>query len=205
MLLSQCHRSMAHASDNLATCNNTSDMPVKTATCDILVTGFGRYPGVRHNPAAVLATRVNRQLGQSGCTSRALVMPVTYGAGLALLRSQVAQFEMFARSNPSPLHADASGRVPHAGHGAARPRRSTAQPDIALAILHASGARARLSASAGRYLCNASYALALEQACPAPVLFIHIPHVAQWQVGSAVLVRAMARIGRQMTVQARRR
>jgi pyroglutamyl-peptidase len=200
------------------------DMRAKSSACDILVTGFGRYPGVRHNPTAVLAMRVSQQLGRAGIFTRALVMPVSYGTGLALLTGQVAQLqprailmlglaarsrwfraEMFARSSSSPLHADASGRVPRAAPSLVLSRRSTARPDIALAILRANGARARLSASAGRYLCNASYALALETASPAPVLFIHIPQTAQWQIGGSVLVRALAKIGRQMIVQARRR
>ncbi len=190
--------------------------------CDILVTGFGRYPGVRHNPAAMLATRVSDQLGRAGHASHVVILPVTYDGGLALLREQIHRHkprailmlglaarsrwfrvEMFACMNPSPLHADASGRVPLTGSGAALPMRSSAEPGIALAILRASGARVRLSPSAGRYLCNASYAQALELGGSSPVLFIHIPPAMQWRIDGAELARALARIGRQMIVKSR--
>jgi pyroglutamyl-peptidase len=192
--------------------------------CDVLVTGFGRYPGVRHNPTQILACKISQHLVRQAFHAKALVLPVSYGEGLALLSDEIARLqprailmlglaarshwfrvEMLARSGSSPLHADAAGKTPDVGKCMARPLRSTAEPAMALASLCAAGARTRLSASAGRYLCNASYALALQQTKAVPVLFIHIPPASQWQVGSATIERTLVQIGRQMLIQARRR
>ncbi len=89
------------------------------------------------------------------------------------------------------------------------PRRSTAAVEPALAALRQMGLRARFSASAGRYLCDSSYALALKALAGSgvPVLFVHVPwlrpaagqrpsgRVAGFRPGSEPLARALAQIG----------
>ncbi len=167
----------------------------------LLVTGFGPFPHVRINPTAILAREVARKLRQRGVKAQHLVLETSYGGGLPALaaaiekerpramlmlglagRARCLRVEMLARRSPSPLHVDATGKLPKpalsdASIQSALPLRSTANTQGALAILRAKGLRAQLSPSAGRYLCNAAYALAL--AHPAlrdvPVLFVHVP------------------------------
>ncbi|MGL5363703.1 MAG: peptidase C15 [Bosea sp. (in: a-proteobacteria)] len=205
---------------------------VNTRKGDILVTGFGPFPHVRINPTALLAREVARKLYQRGILAKLLVLETSYAGGLPALsaaiererpravlmlglagRARGLRVEMLARTSPSPLHVDATGKLPKlapvdATAKSALPSRSTANTQSALATLRGNGLRAQLSPSAGRYLCNASYALAL--AHPAlkdvPVLFVHIPWlrpvpgtrrkdaVSAWRPGFAPLAVALAEL-----------
>jgi pyroglutamyl-peptidase len=193
----------------------------------VLITGFGPFPHVHINPTALLAREVGRRLRQRGVNARHLVLETSYGAGLPALsanlvkhrpsavlmlglaaRARWLRVEMLARTSHSPLHVDATGRLPdmHGQSSASLPLRSTANTQGALATLRANGLRAGLSPSAGRYLCNAAYALAL--AHPAldgvPVLFVHVPwlkpapgtrrkdSISLWRPGFAPLATALA-------------
>jgi pyroglutamyl-peptidase len=196
---------------------------------DILVTGFGPFPHVRVNPTTILAQAVAARLERTGLKAKALVLETSYAGGLPRLakrlenwrpkavlmlglaaRARFVRVELFARGRASALHPDVSGATP--GRDAATPSlpaRTTASPQAALACLQQAGIRARLSPSAGRYLCDASYALALRLTRDAatPVLFVHVPwlrpgpgqrparRVAGFRPGRTQLVGALAAIG----------
>jgi pyroglutamyl-peptidase len=193
---------------------------------DILITGFGPFPGVRRNPTSPLALRLLARLLCAGIDAEALLLPVSYRHALPLLEHELARLrpravlmlglagksrfiriERFARLDASPTSPDAGGATPERRPGKALPLASTASLEPALAALRRAGLRARLSPSAGRYLCNAAYAAALSS-CPrhVPVLFVHIPWprgwrgarptgaVASWRPGMAALEKALAAV-----------
>lgn len=149
--------------------------------------------------------------------------------GLAA-RARWVRVERFARLNDSPLHPDAEGKGGGADGGVggggiagtravgtgAQPLKATAALEPALAAFRRAGLRARLSPSAGRYLCNAVYAEALGAAAGRPVLFIHVPwprahagpaprgRVKPWRPAQAALERALTQVARGLAVAARR-
>ncbi len=210
-------------------------MPGSSRSPDILVTGFGRFPHVRSNPTALLAAAVAQRLARSGLAADALVLETSYAGGLPALRRHLSvappravlmlglaararfiRVELFARGHSSRLHVDATGAVSTARHPGRMPARATANCGGALAALRRHGLRARLSPSAGRYLCDASYALALGMSGPeTPVLFIHVPwlrpkpgsmrrdRVAVFRPAGPALVSALATIGASMVRAAR--
>jgi pyroglutamyl-peptidase len=199
---------------------------------DLLITGFGPFPHVRTNPTATLAAAVARRLG-----AQVRVLETSYGKGLGDLagalrtqrpsavlmlglaaKARHVRVECFARPGSSPLNVDATGRLPgKAPTGTKYLLRSTASTGQALASLRRHGIRAGLSASAGRYLCNAGYALALGHATHAgiPVLFIHIPwlrpapgtrrtgSVRTFRPAATQLTAALAEIARGLAIAAR--
>jgi pyroglutamyl-peptidase len=199
---------------------------------ELLVTGFGPFPGVRVNPTTALAQAVADRLGGPRAKVRALILPTTYGTGLPLLRQALTEFqpeallmlglaararkvrvECFARGRSSQLAPDASGKA------AARveapspslPVKARGDVHVALASLRRAGIGARLSHSAGRYLCNAGYISALTHPAIAgrPVIFIHIPwprgaRPGNWRPDPDRLAAALADIARSLRVQARR-
>lgn len=194
---------------------------------DILVTGFGPFPHVRVNPTTLLARQVAGRLHAS-FKAEALVLETSYAGGLPTLRKRLSEtrpkavlmlglaararfirVELFARGHSSRLHVDATGKVPGGNGAGALPARTTANPEAALTALRRQGLRARLSPSAGRYLCDASYAVSLATAGRAgvPVLFVHVPwlrpgpgrnpksRVAAFRPATAALVAALVEIG----------
>lgn len=204
----------------------------------VLVTGFGPYPGVRANPTAVLMRSVVPRLNQrhQGAFATGGELTVSYakarqelGAldarhapdallllGLAA-RARWVRIERFARRLDSPLHADSSGQG-GAAHARASdlPLRATAALEPALQAMLKHGIRARLSPSAGRYLCNAVYAAALAEAAGRPVVFVHLPYPRgfrdsipaarseRWRPPAVQLERALAQIATGLALQARR-
>jgi pyroglutamyl-peptidase len=165
---------------------------------DILVTGFGPFPHVRVNPTTRLAEAVARRLAAAGLNAKALILETSYAGGLPALRAELAEqrprsvlmlglaararfirVELLARGHASALHPDVSGKVPGADRQRqpALPALTTANPHAALAALRRHGLRSRFSPSAGRYLCDASYATALAatKGTGAPVIFVHVP------------------------------
>jgi pyroglutamyl-peptidase len=171
----------------------------------LLITGFGPFPGAPRNPTGPLAKTIAARLGRRGFAARAKVLHVSYAEGLPALRRALerkkpraepcavlmlglasrgrpVRVERYARPAARMLAPDASGaRPPRLGAIDGGPLAATASVQPALARLRACGLPARLSASAGRYLCNAAYALALHwahgQRSRPPVLFIHIPRL----------------------------
>ncbi len=212
--------------------------PAQTPSIRILVTGFGRYPGVRVNPTAALMRRVVARLNRSGRAgmARGGELTVSYARarheldalltawtpdamlllGLAA-RARCVRIERHGRRLDSRLHPDSAGAAGQA-HAARSdiPLNATGLIQPALHAALRRGIRARLSPSAGRYLCNAVYASALEKAAGRPVLFVHVPFPRGWQ-GSRrrrpgidwrpsmlQLERALADIATGLALQARR-
>jgi pyroglutamyl-peptidase len=203
----------------------------------VLVTGFGPFPGVRINPTGRLMEMVSRRLahGFSGMTAHGSRLTVRYGLARVQLealladarpdavllfglasRSRMVRVERHARRLDSPLHPDAGGAGGAAyARGSDLPLTSTAALGPALAAIQRAGIRARISPSAGRYLCNAVYAAALERAAGRPVLFVHVPwlrprpgtvpawRVARWRPAEQALVAALASVAVQMATSAR--
>lgn len=203
----------------------------------VLVTGFGPFPGVRINPTGRLMELVSRRLarGFSGITAHGGCLTVRYALARVQLealladarpdavlllglasRSRMVRVERHARRLDSPLHPDAGGAGGAAyARGSDLPLTSTAALGPALAAMQRAGIRARLSPSAGRYLCNAVYVAALEKAAGRPVLFVHVPwlrprpgtvpagRVARWRPAEQALVAALASIAAQMASRAR--
>ena len=196
---------------------------------DILITGFGPFPRVRINPTTVLAQAVAVRLRRAGLDARALVVETSYGTGLPALREHLAatrprailmlglaarartiRVELFARGHASPLHPDATGATPKSvARANPLPARTTGNAQGALAALRRRGLRSALSASAGRYLCDACYAeaLAATRHSATPVLFVHIPwprpapgqrpraRVAAFRPDALALTESLAAIG----------
>lgn len=207
---------------------------------DILVTGFGPFPHVRVNPTTTLAKAIAKRLAASGLDAQALILETSYAGGLPVLRAHLAatqpravlmlglaararfvRVELFARGHASLLHPDVSGRAPEreAARTPARPMLTTANPQAALAALRRQRLRSRLSPSAGRYLCDASYAgaLAATKDSGVPVIFIHVPwlrpaagsqpsrRVAAFRPDRARLVQALAAFGVELARSGRAR
>ncbi len=181
---------------------------------DILITGFGPFPHVRVNPTTALAQMVADRLKRSGVETDLLVLETSYSVGLPTLkdyleeirpravlmlglaaRARFVRVELFGLGHASRLHPDATGATPmdEPIDRSALPLRATANPAGALAALRQRGIRTRISASAGRYLCDACYAAALRQmkGQAAPVIFIHVPWLRP-QPGSRPLARTCA-------------
>ncbi|MEJ1157945.1 pyroglutamyl-peptidase I [Prosthecomicrobium sp. N25] len=168
----------------------------------VLVTGFSPFPGAPVNPSAVVARRLAEgSLGRRlGIRIAAHVFPTTYRA-LADLPAVVAAFEpdaclhlgIAARSRfmrietratnfAAPFLPDAEGLAPDQGMiepGAGRFRGSTIPVRRIRDRIAGAGLPARLSGSAGRYLCNAclwhSLALADRDGSARPTGFLHLP------------------------------
>ncbi len=168
---------------------------------DILVTGFGPFPGVPRNPTAHLAHLVatSPRLARLGIAARALVLTTLYRAleselepalgrtrprALLMLgvaaRSVRPRIETRAVNRRSLLYPDAAGRVPRTPALKAGAPFALKGRDVSPALLRQFrrfGLDAVWSRDAGRYLCNAGYFTAL--AHPAmrgrPTLFVHVP------------------------------
>jgi pyroglutamyl-peptidase len=211
----------------------------------LLVTGFGPFPGVRKNPTASLMRLVAERLRRApGLDVAGGELTVRYASARAELAGLIARHapdailllglasrarwirvERHARLLDSPLHPDAEGRAGGAPAGPTRPLptlplKAKAALEPALAQLRGSGFRARLSPSAGRYLCNAVYAAALADPSPAAarrsVLFVHVPwtqppagcvpksRAARWKPEPLRLAAALGAIACQLAREARR-
>jgi pyroglutamyl-peptidase len=203
----------------------------------LLVTGFGPFPGVRVNPTARLAAAVaaSPRFGRAGFGVEAVVVETSYRRGLPRLRqaleairpdavlmlgvaarARFIRIERFARAGASILHPDAGGE-PGAHAAAAHPvLKASFPPDAALPQLLRTGLPARLSPSAGRYLCNAGYRIGLEHAAVtgAPALFVHVPWPrpaagarpagrSRWRPDAGRLAGALAAVGLDMLKAAR--
>ena len=170
----------------------------------VLLTGFGSFPGAPFNPTTALPARLaaRRRPALAGVKRIAHVFRTSYAAvdrelppllmrtrpdvvllfGVAT-RTNYLRVETRARNSRSPLFPDADGR--HPGASAIAPRAPAALAGRAahpalVAAVRAKGLPARLSHSAGRYLCNFAYWRALAAAHRGParlVQFIHVPTV----------------------------
>jgi pyroglutamyl-peptidase len=169
----------------------------------VLITGFGPFPGAPFNPTAGLAQHLaaRRRPAFADVKRIAHVFETSYAAverelpalikrvrpdvvllfGVAT-RTNYVRIELRARNARSALFPDAVGDRPRTsaialGEPAARaPGRAPQQ--ALLAAVRAQRLPARLSHSAGRYLCNFAYWHALALTDDATLVqFIHVPTV----------------------------
>lgn len=171
----------------------------------VLVTGFGRFPGVRLNPTErIVAALIDR--GEiAGRPVFGHVFATVYEGldaelwdlvarhrpqvilhfGVAA-RSTVFRLERRARNFLAVGRADASGQRPMRARIRDDGRaviRGTAPVELMLSALRRRGLPAAASIDAGDYLCNALYYLSLYSAGDGParasVGFIHVPYPAE--------------------------
>lgn len=188
---------------------------------DLLVTGFGPFPGIPNNPSATLARKVaaHLRLKRAGLSVAMQLIPTEYAAAERLVPQMVAEMrpravlmfgvaskrkalsvELRARNRLSLLHPDAAGQRPTRlvlEPGAAWARHGRAPFTQAVQMGLRAGLPTRLSISAGTYLCNFAYWRMLA-ATDGPCLFLHIPKIRSRQM-MARLVEASVAIAAAMT------
>ena len=168
----------------------------------VVLAGFGPFPGAPFNPSAVLVEALarRRRPALAGIELTTHIFATAYEAvdrdlpklfatkpdivlifGLAGRRSELC-IETRARNAVSVLFPDASGYRPKSGLIAQterQSRRGNAPFARLLGAAKSAGIPARLSRDAGRYLCNYAYWRALERRRDGKpiVQFIHIPPV----------------------------
>ena len=150
----------------------------KTLPMNILLTGFGPFPGAPFNPTGRLVEKLarSRHLASSGVRRTSHVFRTSYEAvdhelpallartkpdvlvmfGLAG-RTRHVRIETRARNAISRVVPDAAGRRPRAGTivaGAPATRAMRAPAQRLLKAARSAGVKAALSHDAGRYLCN---------------------------------------------------
>ena len=172
---------------------------------NILLTGFGPFPGARFNPTGRLVEKLarSRHFASSGVRRTAHVFRTSYEAvdhelpallartkpdvlvmfGLAG-RTRHVRIETRARNAISRVVPDAAGRRPRAGTivaGAPATRAMRAPAQRLLKAARSAGVKAALSHDAGRYLCNYLCWRASEAAGqpngPKVAAFVHVPKV----------------------------
>jgi len=170
----------------------------------VLITGFGPFPGAPFNPTTALAQGLaaRRRPAFADVRRIAHVFRTCYAAvdrelpalikrvrpdvvllfGVAT-RTNYLRIELRARNARSALFPDVSGDRPCAGViavGEPGVRAGRAPQRTLLAAVRAQRLPARLSHTAGRYLCNFAYwhALAAIEGHGAPLVqFVHVPTV----------------------------
>jgi pyroglutamyl-peptidase len=171
----------------------------ENARPDLLITGFGPFPRVKVNPSGRLAERLarDRRWARLGLQVKGETFGVGYASVATRLadiaaapprallmfgvaaRSREMRIEMRALNRVSRTAEDQAKRLASSGWleaGAPASRRARAPVRPLLHALGAAGAPARLSRSAGTYVCNAAYWHALRLMPKATrVLFVHIP------------------------------
>jgi pyroglutamyl-peptidase len=206
----------------------------------VLLTGFGPFAGAPFNPTTALPARLAalRRPALAEVKRIAHVFRTSYAAvdrdlpaliartrpdvvllfGVAT-RTKYLRIETRARNARSVLFSDVDGHCPDKSaiaNGAPAALLSGAPHPVLLAALRAKGLPARLSHSAGRYLCNFVYwrALAAAHGGSAPLVqFIHVPSVrrapmrpaAGRRLTPADLLRAGEAILRTLVAAARKR
>lgn len=170
------------------------------AAPNILVTGFGPFPGAVRNPSTRLALFLSRSRRITrSATVKAAIIPTAYeGLSSALARLLDAEqpdavlmlglagstpylrIETRAANQVSSLYPDATRRKTDrmliAGAPGILPVRAPVRSLLQAA--RSTGVEARLSNDAGSYICNAAlfHALHRTRAKPAlPIAFVHIP------------------------------
>lgn len=170
----------------------------------LLITGFGPFPGVKHNPSEALMTALRERharFEQWGVRPELHVLPVLYADISSRLARLVAEtkpdailhfglagsrrtirIETSARNRVNPRLLDAAGaRFKSCSLSANGPAQiKTRIPATAIvADLRRAGIAAQLSQDAGNYVCNATFFHSLTSQPSLPVGFIHIPWPAE--------------------------
>lgn len=191
----------------------------------LLVTGFGPFPGVRHNPSGQIALAIGRsaRLKRQGIDVSAHELIVTYAAlpdlvqlierekpdailmfGIAA-RTKQPRLERRGENRTRPLSVDASGTRPKSRKlderaPLIRNVRVPLEP-LRLAIAR-QGFQPTLSNNAGAYLCNAVLFTALSERPQAPTIFVHVPKLSR--DGIRRMAKAGEELGAMLLSQARR-
>jgi len=191
----------------------------------LLVTGFGPFPGVRHNPSGQIALAIGRsaRLKRQGVRIAAHELIVTYAAlpdlvelidrekpdailmfGIAA-RTKQPRLERRGENRTRPLSVDASGTRPKSRKldetaPLIRNVRVALEP-LRLAIQR-QGFKPTLSNNAGAYLCNAVLFTALGEKPDAPCIFVHVPKLSR--DGITRMAKAGEDLAAMLLAQARR-
>ena len=191
----------------------------------LLVTGFGPFPGVRHNPSGQIALAIGRsaRLKRQGVRIAAHELIVTYAAlpdlvelidrekpdailmfGIAA-RTKQPRLERRGENRTRPLSVDASGTRPKSRKldetaPLVRNVRVALEP-LRLAIQR-QGFKPTLSNNAGAYLCNAVLFTALGKRPDAPCIFVHVPKLSR--DGITRMAKAGEDLAAMLLAQARR-
>ena len=162
----------------------------------VLVTGFGPFPGVEHNPSGELALALAAD-PPPGAAVRADVLPVTFdGVGaaydellagsapdvllsLGVHRGPEFRLERRARGRLETSRPDAAGRVGGVLELSDEPELACGYDleELARVLIAAGAASVRLSSDAGQYVCERTYHHVLTRARERglPALFLHVP------------------------------
>lgn len=191
---------------------------------NILLTGFGPFPGAPLNPTAALVEKLSRSRKLAGVRRTAHVFRTSYETvdrelplvmaranpdvlmmfGLAL-RSRHVRIETRARNALSDAVPDAVGVLPDTGMIAPGARialrlRSPAQQLLQAA--HTAGVPAVLSCDAGSYLCNYLCWRATEATTrarrPKVAAFVHVPPVRDTNATGALTLTDLLRASEAM-------
>lgn len=184
---------------------------------EVLLTGFGPFPGVAWNPSAWLVQTLARTQDRP---MAAAVLPVSWDGAWAALRPlldahtprQVILFGVSARAHGFCLEQRAyNARGPDADVNGASPKdhrllpspvetlNATLPLEPIASTVAAADIPVALSEDPGRYLCNALlfHALNWAQDKPTRVGFVHIPHIDE----TGPLTPAQALTGARMIVE----
>jgi pyroglutamyl-peptidase len=172
---------------------------------DVLITGFGPFPGMPRNPSGTIAAQLAklRRPALQSLSRAAHLFPTSYAAvdrdlpklmakhrprillmfGVAG-RTTFMRVETIARNRQSVLHPDAVGDTPPALMTTKKAPSYCRGRAPFVRLQHAArtaGVDARLSRDAGTYICNYVYWRALEAAgkghAPELVVFVHVPNL----------------------------
>lgn len=171
--------------------------------CRVLVTAFGRFPGVPHNPTLTLLdglARQRRRLSRLGIDLHTLSLAVRYDDLADRLRRAAAEIEpdvivllgvagrrrrvcveTRAINYAHPLRPDAGRACPPRDLRLAGPAalKATWPAERIRAAIAAEGVPVRASRDAGAYVCNAALYHALDGKLAPLIGFLHVPHPRQ--------------------------
>jgi len=191
----------------------------------LLVTGFGPFPGVRHNPSGQIALAIGRsaRLKRQGVRIAAHELIVTYAAlpdlvelidrekpdailmfGIAA-RTKQPRLERRGENRTRPLSVDASGTRPKSrklDETAPLIRNVRVALEPLRLALQRQGFKPTLSNNAGAYLCNAVLFTALGEKPDAPCIFVHVPKLSR--DGITRMAKAGEDLAAMLLAQARR-
>lgn len=191
----------------------------------LLVTGFGPFPGVRHNPSGQIALAIGRsaRLKRQGVRIAAHELIVTYAAlpdlvelidrekpdailmfGIAA-RTKQPRLERRGENRTRPLSVDASGTRPKSrklDETAPLIRNVRVALEPLRLVIQQQGFKPTLSNNAGAYLCNAVLFTALGEKPDAPCIFVHVPKLSR--DGITRMAKAGEDLAAMLLAQARR-
>ncbi len=169
---------------------------VTAARPQVLVTGFGPFPGAPTNPTLEMLRRLELD-GVEGVDLALARLPVTFAGvcpalreaarhrpdavlmlGLARERA-IISLETLARNVVGLAHPDTDGAAPMRATlvaGAPATRAASWPAAAVLAALHDAGHAAAVSQDAGDYVCNAALFHALGDELAPMIGFLHVPN-----------------------------